>query len=73
MTHDSTITLSGIKHPSSLILEGHLSYNWKTWINSYEIYAGASEITLKSEKVKYCTFLHVAGPEVQKLFHMLEV
>ena len=72
-THDSIMAQSGLKAPAPLMLEGNLAQNWKTWINAYEIYAGATGASSKSEKVQCFHFLHVAGADAQKLYHTLDI
>ena len=57
-------SLSGLKPPSHLDIERG---QWQEWIRSYEIYAVAAGIAEKDEKIQCCVFLHVAGPQAQKL------
>ena len=67
------MAMSGLKPPAPLLLEGNLAQNWKIWHSAYEIYAGATGVTSKSGKVQCFVFLHVAGPEAQKLFETFEM
>ena len=67
------MALSGLKPPAQLVLDGNLAQNWKFWHSAFEIYAGAAGVTSKPEKVQCCVFLHVAGPEAQKLFHTFTI
>ena len=57
----------GLKQPNNLAFTGNVSTNYKEWIRAFEIYAIASGINDKSEKVQCNVFLHVAGPEAQKI------
>ena len=59
---------SGLKAPGYLDLNGNLSQNFRDWHRSYEIYATASGVSEKSQKIQYNVFLHVAGPAAQKVF-----
>ena len=52
-----------LKPPGELCLEGNLAENWRKWIQSFELFFIASEISEKSEKVLCATFLHIAGEE----------
>ena len=54
----------GLETPSHLDIERG---QWQEWIRSYEIYAIAAGIAEKDEKIQCCVFLHVAGPQAQKL------
>ena len=60
--------MSGLKPPQKLCLTGNLLTNYEEWLRSFEVYATASENVEKSEKIQCNTFLHVAGPEAQKVF-----
>ena len=50
-----------------LTLMGNISASYKEWIRTYEIYAIASGVAEKTEKIQCNVFLHVAGPEAQKI------
>ena len=66
-TEDTDMALSGLKPPGPLSLSDNLSANWQSWFHAYEIYSTAAGIASKPEKVQCCVFLHVAGPEAQKI------
>ena len=59
---------SGLKAPGFLDLNGNLSQNFRDWHRSYQIYAIASGVSEKSQKIQCNVFLHVAGPAAQKVF-----
>ena len=59
---------SGLKAPGYLDLNGDLSQNFRDWHRSYQIYAIASGVSEKSQKIQCNVFLHVAGPAAQKVF-----
>ena len=67
------MSLPGLKPPPPLNLEDNLALNWEAWINSYELYAGASGLIGKGEKVQCCAFLHIAGLEAQKLYRTFQI
>lgn len=64
--------MSGIKPPAHLSLEGNLQANYRNWIRSFEIYNIASGVDLKDQKIQCNVFLHVAGPEAQKVHATME-
>ena len=57
-----------LKCPSALSLDGNIAKNWKDFIRAYDLFALASEIDAKDEKVQCATFLHVAGPQAQEIY-----
>ncbi len=57
----------------SLNLEGNVAGNWKDFIASYRIYATATGVDSKEEKIQCATFLHVAGPQAQKVFQTMTI
>ena len=59
---------SGLKAPGYLDLNRNLSQNFRDWHRSYQIYAIASGVSEKSQKIQCNVFLHVAGPVAQKVF-----
>ena len=59
---------SVLKAPGYLYLNGNLSQNFRDWHRSYQIYAIASGVSEKSQKIQCNVFLHVAGPAAQKVF-----
>ena len=42
-------------------------------MHTYELYATAASVITKSEKVQYAVFLHVAGPDAQKVAQSLNL
>ena len=50
-----------------------MAMNWKAWYSAFDIYATAAGVINKPEKVQCCIFLHVAGPEAQKVYRTLEM
>jgi hypothetical protein len=64
--------MSGLKPPAHLSLEGNLQANYRNWIRSFEICSVASGVDAKDEKVQCNVFLHVAGPEAQKIHATME-
>ncbi|XP_077862565.1 uncharacterized protein LOC144344556 [Saccoglossus kowalevskii] len=58
---------TGLKAPGPLQLEGNIHENYKNWLRAYDIYAIASGVTTKDEKVQCNVFLHVAGYAAQKV------
>ncbi|XP_064646909.1 uncharacterized protein LOC135499855 [Lineus longissimus] len=67
-----TPTMSGLKPPAQLSLEGNLQANYRNWIRSFEVYSIASGVADKAEVVQCNVFLHVAGPEAQKVHATME-
>ena len=67
------MALSGIKPPGHLILDSNASSNWISWIRSFDFYATAVGASTKAEKVQCCLFLHVAGPDAQKVHANLDI
>ena len=59
---------SSLKAPGYLDLNGNLSQNIRDWHRSYQIYAIASGVSEKSQKIQGNVNLHVAGPGAQKVF-----
>ena len=59
--------------PSSFTIAGEsvsaLSQKWTTWLSRFNIYAAAAGISDDSQKRSL--LLHIAGPEVQKVFDTL--
>ena len=51
---------------------GNVNANYKEWLRTFEIYTIASGVNEKSEKVQCNVFLHVAGPEAQKIHATFE-
>ena len=45
-----------LKCPSALSLDGNIAKNWKDFIRAYDLFALASEIDAKDEKVTVCDF-----------------
>ena len=58
---------SGLKAPGHLDLNGNLSQNFDCH-RSYQIYAIASDVSEKSQKIQCNVFLHVTGRASQKVF-----
>ena len=67
------MSLPGLKPPPPLNMDGNLAANWRNWYTAYEIYAGAAGVIGKTEKTQCFVFLHITGPEVQKVFQTLEI
>ena len=67
------MALTGLKPPGELILDKNAVTNWTTWIRAFEYYCVASGVSSKAERVQCCLFLHVAGPEAQKVYANMEV
>ena len=67
------MALTGLKPPGELILDKNATTNWTTWIRSFEYYCVASGVSSKAERVQCCLFLHVAGPEAQKVYANMDV
>jgi hypothetical protein len=57
----------------ALNLEGNLAENFKEWIQSFELYLTATGIEEKAEKVQVATFLHVAGPDAQRVYNTFDI
>ena len=53
--------------------EGNLAENFKEWIQSFELYLTATGIEEKAEKVQVATFLHVAGPDAQRVYNTFNI
>ena len=68
-----TMALTGLKAPPPLNLDDNMAMNWKAWYSAFDIYATASGVVNKPEKVQCCIFLHVAGAEAQKVYRTLEM
>ena len=67
------MALTGLKPPGELILDKNATTNWTTWIRAFEYYCVASGVSAKPERVQCCLFLHVAGPEAQKVYANMKV
>eukprot|EP00057_Strongylocentrotus_purpuratus_P020155 XP_011674629.1 PREDICTED: uncharacterized protein LOC105443305 [Strongylocentrotus purpuratus] len=63
--------MSGLRPPGPLSFDGNVAKNWKDWLRAYEFYEGATELSAKTEPVRYATFLHVAGPMAQQITETL--
>lgn len=59
--------VSGLKPPGPLSLCDNNSAAWKEWYRAYSFYAVAAGVVDKDEHVQCCVFLHIAGPEAQRL------
>lgn len=67
-------TTLNLKAPPNLELKGdNLAATYRDWIRSYDIFSIANEITTKSEEIQCNVFLHVAGPEAQKLYSTWQI
>ena len=44
---------------------------WKHWINAFDIYAIATELTRKDDSIQRATLLHCLGPADQRIFSTL--
>lgn len=44
---------------------------WKHWINAFDIYAIATELTTKDDSIQRATLLHCLGPAAQRIFSTL--
>ena len=62
----------GLTAPGYLDLNGNLSQNFRDWHRSYQIYAVASGVSEKSQKIQCNVFLDVAGHSVHGLFQMMK-
>ena len=60
--------MTGLKPPGNLSLQGNIAQNYKDWYRMYDIYAIATGVAEKAEKVQCNVFLHVAGPAAQKVY-----
>ena len=67
------MTTSQLAPPSALCLQGTVSKNWKDFIRSYDIYAIASGVATQDEEVQCNVFLHVAGPEAQRVHATMNI
>ena len=67
------MSLSGLKPPGPLIMEGDIATNWKKWFRAYEIYATAAGVTAKPERVQCSVFLHVAGMDAQSIYSQFQL
>ena len=65
-------SISGLKPPNHLQLTENPASHWKAWYRAYQIYAIAAGVTEKTEKIQCCVFLHVAGPDAQKVKETME-
>ena len=64
--------MAGLKPPGPLSFQGNVATNWKDWLPSYELYETATELSKKSDDVRYATFLHVAGATAQRIARTFE-
>ena len=62
------MSITGLKPPGPLPMEGDMNSNWKKWHRSFEIYAHAAGVSAKPGHIQCSVFLHVAGPEAQELY-----
>ena len=67
------MALTGIRPPGPLILETNASSNWTAWIRAFEYYAAAVGMSSKTERVQCCLFMHIAGPEAQKVYASMDI
>lgn len=59
--------MANLKAPSNLVLSSNIGSNYRNWFRAYEIYALATGVDSKDEKIQCAIFLHVAGLEAQKV------
>lgn len=54
--------------PKLITNNGNSAETWKQWLNSFQIYLIATEVSKKEEKIQVAQLLHFAGPEAQKIY-----
>ncbi|CAL9696459.1 unnamed protein product [Knipowitschia caucasica] len=59
--------------PSSLMLTGNLSENWRRWEQKFRLYMVASGAAEKGEQVKIAILLHTIGEEALEVYNTLGV
>ena len=60
--------MAGLKPPGTLDIENKTSKVYSEWLRAYDIFAIATGVDQKDEKVQCNVFLHVAGEAAQKVF-----
>ena len=55
--------------PPGLNLTGNLAENWRRFEQQYDVYAVASGVASKADKVQGMTLLHVLGPDAIDVYN----
>ena len=55
--------------PPGLTLTGNLAENWRRFEQRYDVYAVASEVASKGDKIQGMTLLHVLGPDAIDVYN----
>jgi hypothetical protein len=55
--------------PPGLNLSGNLAENWRRFEQQYDVYAVASGVASKADKVQGMTLLHVLGPDAIEVYN----
>ena len=55
--------------PPGLILTGNLAENWRRFEQQYNVYAVASGVASKADKVQGMTLRHVLGPDAIDVYY----
>ena len=55
--------------PKQLNLQGNMAENWHKWKQRFELFAAASGLSEKDEKVQVAMLLHVAGPDALEIYN----
>lgn len=61
--------VAGIRPPKPLTFTENMSANWKDWVQQFNWYATASQLSKKSAEVQAATFMAVIGPEAIQIFN----
>ena len=65
----SSSVMDQFKPPGTLSFDSNVAENYCRWLQMFEIYAVATGLTSKGQKVQCAAFLHVAGEEAIKVFN----
>lgn len=55
--------------PPGLTLTGNLAENWRRFEQQYDVYAVASGVASKGDKIQGMTLLHVLGPDAIDVYN----
>jgi len=65
-------TVSGLKQPGFLTLDGNIFAKWQQWIRDFEIFMCATGLDEKSEKRKVNSLLHCLGKDCIAIFESFD-
>lgn len=57
-----------VKHVEELVLDGHMSENWRRFKRNYKIFEKAAKVDTENDEIKIATFLNAIGPGAVDLY-----